>query len=143
MHSDLQMANSDGPAYRFPWLSIFCVDTDSESLEENCGGCATASLTGPASFPQRHGAPAVYPWETKRLPEEQWLNFIERAAADSLAAVERWPEPGDLPFGEVAAARLHLGNRLFQRGQAVKEGKDLLVAQSLAGLPAKRPRQSP
>ena len=50
MHSELQMANSDGPAHRFPWLSIFCVDTDSESLEENCGGCATASLTGPASF---------------------------------------------------------------------------------------------
>ena len=48
-------------------------------------------------IPQRHGAPAVYPWETKPLPEEPWLNFIERAAADSLAAVERWPEPGDLP----------------------------------------------
>jgi hypothetical protein len=48
-------------------------------------------------IPQRHGAPAVYPWETKRLPEEPWLNFFEGAAADSLAAVERWPEPRDWP----------------------------------------------
>ena len=48
-------------------------------------------------IPQEHGAPAVYSWETKRLPGEPWPKFIERAVADSLAAVERWPGPGDLP----------------------------------------------
>jgi hypothetical protein len=50
-----------------------------------------------ASIPQRRGAPAVYSWETKRGSGEPWLQFIERSAADSLAAVERWPAPEDLP----------------------------------------------
>jgi hypothetical protein len=48
-------------------------------------------------IPQRHGPPAVYPWETSRFPGEPWLDFVERCAHDALAAVERFPEPGDLP----------------------------------------------
>lgn len=48
-------------------------------------------------IPQQRGVPAVYSWETKRLPGESWPKFMERAAAHSLAAVERWPEPSDLP----------------------------------------------
>jgi len=48
-------------------------------------------------IPQRHGSPGVYHWETKRLSEEPWLHFVERGASDALAAVERWPSPGDLP----------------------------------------------
>ncbi len=48
-------------------------------------------------IPQQQGAPAVYCWETKRRLGETWPQFIERDAADSLAAVERWPEPDDLP----------------------------------------------
>ena len=48
-------------------------------------------------IPQRDGPPAVYPWETKREPGESWLDFVDRAAAETLAAVRRWPAPGDLP----------------------------------------------
>lgn len=48
-------------------------------------------------IPQRHGAPAVYSWTTNRRPGEPWADFIERGISDALAAVERWPEPDDLP----------------------------------------------
>jgi len=48
-------------------------------------------------IPQRHGAPGVYVWETKHEPNEPWARFIERGASYALAAVERWPTPGDLP----------------------------------------------
>jgi len=48
-------------------------------------------------IPQRHGPPGVYHWETKRESEESWQHFVERGASDALAAVERWPAPGDLP----------------------------------------------
>jgi hypothetical protein len=49
------------------------------------------------SIPQKHGPPGVYPWETNRRPGEPWPHFVERGAADALAAVERWPAPEDLP----------------------------------------------
>ena len=48
-------------------------------------------------IPQRNGSPGVYVWETKRQPGEPWPHFIELGASDSLAAVERWPIPSDLP----------------------------------------------
>lgn len=48
-------------------------------------------------IPQRHGPPSVYPWTTDRRPGEPWSDFVERGAADTLAAVERWPMPTDLP----------------------------------------------
>jgi hypothetical protein len=48
-------------------------------------------------IPQRNGSPGVYVWETKRQPGEPWPHFSERGASDSLAAVERWPMPSDLP----------------------------------------------
>jgi hypothetical protein len=47
-------------------------------------------------IPQRHGPPGVYHWETKRKFGEPWPHFVERGASDALAAVERWPTPGDL-----------------------------------------------
>ncbi len=47
--------------------------------------------------PQRHGPPGVYTWVTERRTEEPWQDFVERGVAEALAAVERWPEPGDLP----------------------------------------------
>jgi hypothetical protein len=47
--------------------------------------------------PQRHGPPAVYSWETNRRFGESWPDFVERGANDALAAVERFPKPGDLP----------------------------------------------
>ena len=48
-------------------------------------------------IPQRHGAPGVYVWETKRELGEPWANFVERGASDALVAVKRWPMPDDLP----------------------------------------------
>jgi hypothetical protein len=48
--------------------------------------------------PQRNGGRAVYPWETKRQSGEPWPHFVERCAIDTLAAVERWPAPEDLPL---------------------------------------------
>jgi hypothetical protein len=48
-------------------------------------------------IPQRDGPPGVYHWETKREPEESWAQFVERSAADTLTAVERWPVPTKLP----------------------------------------------
>jgi hypothetical protein len=48
-------------------------------------------------IPQRHGPPGVYTWETKRRPTESWQEFVGRGAANALAAVERWPEPEELP----------------------------------------------
>lgn len=49
-------------------------------------------------IPQRSGGRAVYPWETKRQSGEPWLNFVERCITETLAAVERWPAPEDLPL---------------------------------------------
>lgn len=49
------------------------------------------------AIPQRQGPPGVYAWVTERLSDEPWQDFVERGASDALAAVERWPEPGDLP----------------------------------------------
>jgi len=48
-------------------------------------------------IPQRLGSPGVYVWETKREPAELWLDFINRSASNTLAMVEQWPMPGDLP----------------------------------------------
>jgi len=50
-----------------------------------------------SAIPQRYGPPAVYPWFTNRRPGELWSDFVERGASDTLAAVERFPDPGDLP----------------------------------------------
>ena len=48
-------------------------------------------------IPQRRDSPAVYVWESRRASDETWQPFIARSAAEALAAVERWPTPGDLP----------------------------------------------
>jgi hypothetical protein len=50
-------------------------------------------------IPQREGPPAVYPWDTKRGPGESWSDFVDRAAAETLAAARRWPASEDLPTG--------------------------------------------
>jgi len=42
-------------------------------------------------IPQREGSDAVYAWETKRSPNEHWATFVNRCAADSIAAAEEWP----------------------------------------------------
>jgi hypothetical protein len=47
--------------------------------------------------PQRHAPSAVYPWETKRRSGEPGPNFVERCAADTIGAMERWPTPEALP----------------------------------------------
>jgi hypothetical protein len=54
-------------------------------------------IAGCDLIPQRSGAKAVYPWETARMSAEPWPNFVQRCATDTLAAVERWPAPEDLP----------------------------------------------
>lgn len=50
------------------------------------------------AIPQREGPPGVYVWNTERRSGEDWQNFVKGGASDALAAVERWPEPGDLRF---------------------------------------------
>jgi hypothetical protein len=49
------------------------------------------------TIPQRHGLRDVDPWVTERRPDESWLDFVEPGANDTLAAVEKFPAPGDLP----------------------------------------------
>ena len=51
-------------------------------------------------------------------------------------ALREMPKPGDLPFGEVAAPRLHPGDGLRQRACPSRCCKYFLVAQGLGGLPA-------
>lgn len=48
------------------------------------------------SIPQHQGVDAVYAWETMREPPESWLAFVNRCAAETVAAVEKWPGSGDL-----------------------------------------------
>ena len=47
-------------------------------------------------IPQQDGPDAVYTWETKRLPDEPWSVFVARCASETVAAVEKWPNPGEL-----------------------------------------------
>jgi hypothetical protein len=54
------------------------------------------SQIGMAAFPNSTDLLACTTGETKREPAEPWSHFIERGALDALAAVERWPTPGDL-----------------------------------------------
>ncbi len=49
------------------------------------------------TIPQRHGPPGVYVWDSKREPGEPWSHFVERSASGTLAAVDRFPAPGDVP----------------------------------------------
>jgi hypothetical protein len=56
-----------------------------------------ASTSWAGVIPQRHGPPEVYVWETRRESREAWSHFVERSASETLAAVARWPTPGDLP----------------------------------------------
>ena len=48
-------------------------------------------------IPQRNGPDAVFAWETKRRRRESWPGFVARCAADTLAAVTKWPRLQDLP----------------------------------------------
>ncbi len=48
-------------------------------------------------IPQRKGLDAVYHWETLRRSVESWSDFVNRCAADTLAAVVDLPAPGELP----------------------------------------------
>jgi hypothetical protein len=47
--------------------------------------------------PRRGGDAAVQTWTTEREDGEDWPAFVGRCAAESTAAVERWPDPDDLP----------------------------------------------
>src|SRR5262249_50062154 len=67
-----------------------------------------------------------------RLPALPCQFLRRRQAAGEVA------KPRDLPFGEVASARLHALDRLGQRRAAVKQGEDFLVSQGLTGLAARR-----
>jgi len=51
------------------------------------------------SVPQREGPSALCCWTTERDEAEPWPDFVERGAADALAAAERWPESTDQPPG--------------------------------------------
>lgn len=41
--------------------------------------------------------PGSTPWETVRVSGEPWATYTERCAKESLQAIERWPQPEDLP----------------------------------------------
>jgi hypothetical protein len=64
------------------------------------GGELWLVLSGSRSWsgliPQREGSDAVYLWETNRYPNEPWATFVNRCAADSKSAVEKWPDPRTL-----------------------------------------------
>lgn len=47
--------------------------------------------------PQVDGTRACYTWETESKPEEDWSNYVRRCASETLAAVEKWPQPGEVP----------------------------------------------
>ena len=49
------------------------------------------------AIPQRNGPPGVYVWESRCEPGEPWSHFVERSASRALAAVNRFPTPGDVP----------------------------------------------
>jgi hypothetical protein len=47
-------------------------------------------------IPQREGPDAVYAWETKRYPKEDWTTDVNWCAADSRTAVEKWLDSDNL-----------------------------------------------
>jgi hypothetical protein len=48
-------------------------------------------------IPQADGGRACYTWTIEQRADEPWPDFVRRSAAESLAAVEKWPAPGDIP----------------------------------------------
>jgi hypothetical protein len=50
-------------------------------------------------IPQADGRKGCYAWTTEQRPDETWADFVRRSAAESLAAVEKWPAPDDIPKG--------------------------------------------
>ena len=47
--------------------------------------------------PQADGTMACYTWTTDEKPGEGWAHYVLRSAAENLAAVEKWPRPGEIP----------------------------------------------
>lgn len=50
-----------------------------------------------STIPQADGTRACYAWTTEERPGEAWADFVRRSAAETLAAVEKWPRPGEIP----------------------------------------------
>ena len=97
MPSAPAMASSDGPAYRLPKSLAILRHHGLGVLGGELWWVRDEVVDWDGLIPQRQGAPGVYSWETKRLPGEPWPQFVDRAAAESIAAVERWPDPDSLP----------------------------------------------
>ena len=67
----------------------------------------------------------MYHWETDRLPDEPWSEFVQRCASESLAAVNELPPPGEL--------RSNLRGRILYNLTWVSEDEyDRLVTRSFA-----------
>ncbi len=49
------------------------------------------------TVPQADGTRACYPWTAEQKPDEPWAAFVRRSAAETLATVEKWPAPGEIP----------------------------------------------
>ena len=49
------------------------------------------------SVPQREGPNALYVWSTDKQTGGIWVNFVQRGASEALSAVQRYPEPEDIP----------------------------------------------
>ncbi len=47
-------------------------------------------------IPQKTGPDGVYTWETERHNAEDWLDFINRCAQDTIEAIYKWPEENEL-----------------------------------------------
>ena len=55
---------------------------------------AAGSISG--VIPQENGVDAVYAWETRLQPQESWATFVRRCAAETVAAVNSLPRPGEV-----------------------------------------------
>jgi hypothetical protein len=47
-------------------------------------------------LPQRLGPPAVYHWESKRLPAESWAAFVARSHTESCSAINALPAEAEI-----------------------------------------------
>jgi hypothetical protein len=93
------------------------------------------------TIPQRHGPPGVYVWESNREPGEPWPHFVERSASGALAAMDRFPAPGDVPPD--LHGRIFYNLTWISEVEFEKLSTKAVVAESFADIEAIRNRAKP